>query len=252
MRKNRLALLSLISLLSMGLIAGTFAYFTNESVFANIFHTKPYAAEAYEEFHSPDDWKPGQEITKKVFAKNIGAGDVIVRMTLVSETWVSANGATLSNKMPDGVADVAIKNFLNPSDWILDSDGYYYYQGILAPGEETSAFLGSVTLNPDVVNDTVAVDKAGKKFNEPGFDAAAWDAAGNYRGWFDAEGKLHKSYASTGDGYDGATYTLTVKAEILQADLAAMEGAWGYVPGASGAGATALATSLVTVGTSAD
>ena len=244
MRKNRLALLSLVSLIVIGLVAGTFAYFTNESVFENIFHTKPYSADTYEEFESPKDWKPGQEIDKTVFAKNTGEGDVIVRMTLDSETWVSANGDQLSNKMPGGVTDVAVKSFANPSDWILDNDGYYYYQDILAPGEETSAFLGSVTLNKDVVNDAAAVDQNGKKFNEQGFDPTAWDASGNYLGWKDAWGRLHKAYASTGDGYDGATYTLTVKVEILQADKGAMEGAWDYVGTTAGAGAKALYTLL--------
>ena len=231
MKKNAVALIALAALFTFGAAAGTFAYFTHEAIFENIFQTKPYSAEAYEEFTPPDDWTPGVTTDKKIYAKNTGEGDVMVRVKFESETWFSADGTELSLKI--GGDDVAIKNFDNPNDWIISADGYYYYQSVLAPGQTTKAFLGSVKFNPITPNDSVAVDANDKAYGDPGYDTSAWvskDGKIEYIGWKDADGKLHKAYRSSGKGYDGATYTLKVKIEILQADKAAFAGVWGAVP----------------------
>ena len=48
--------------------------------------------------------------------------------------------------MPSGTV---IINYTNQNEWILH-DGYYYYYDTLKPGDTTSTFIESVTLNPNI------------------------------------------------------------------------------------------------------
>lgn len=239
MKKNKLAFLSIAALLVVGIMAGTFAYFTQQQTFANLFSTKPYSADTYEHFTSPGDWTPGNTTTKQVYAENTGQGNEIVRVSIDSQTWKSANGNPLGLTFGTPAQDAAVLNFSSSGDWVKDGN-YYYYQHILAPGQATNSFLDSVTFNKNIPNDSVAVDGSGKAYTDPTHDAAAWDANGNYLGWKDSNGDTHKSYRSSGDGYDGAQYTLNIKVEVLQATKGAMADVWGYNTTATSGGAYVL------------
>lgn len=235
-KKNKLAIIALSGLLAVGVVAGTYAFFTQSQQIANIFSTKPYSADIYEKFTPPSDWTPGTTTTKQVFAKNTGSGDEIVRASY-TESWVSANGAQLPLTFGSPAQSAAILNFTTPSSWSQDGN-YYYYQSILQPGQTSASLLDSVTFNSNVPNDTVAVDANGLTYGQTGYDASAWSADGStYLGYKLPDGTLHKTYKSTGDGYDGATYTLTFKVEVLQATKAAMTSVWGYNTAAASGGA---------------
>lgn len=239
MKKNKLAFLSIAVLLAVGIMAGTFAYFTQQQTFANLFSTKPYSADTYEHFTSPGDWTPGATTAKQVFAKNTGEGNVIVRVSIPNQEWTSANGASLGLTFGSPAQNAAILNLINTADWVKDGN-FYYYQHILTPGQETNSFLDSVTFNKDVPNDAVAVDGSGKTYGETGYDSAAWDAEGHYLGWKDTDGNVHKTYTSSGNGYDGAKYTLNIRIDVLQATKGAMADVWGYDTAASSGGAYTL------------
>lgn len=194
--KSKKSLIALAVIAIVGVIGGTFAYYTGTASFANIFKTKPYSTEFTEEFTSPEDWTPGTTTPKKVFAKNTGDVPVAVRVSY-TEKWVSANGTEIANVQDEKSA--ALINFTTDNtDWKKNGN-YYYYNKKLAKDETTSSFIESVTFNPDIEASVSCVTEGNKK-----------------------------TCTSTGDGYDGATYTLTVNIETIQFD--AVESEWGLDP----------------------
>ena len=84
------------------------------------------------------------------------------------------------------------------TDWTKDSDGFYYFgskanKTALQPGKTSSSFIKSVKFNENIeasLKETVSAD--GKTI----------------------------TYTSTGDGYDNATYTLTIRLDTIQYDQA--------------------------------
>ena len=112
-----------------------------------------------------------------------------------TESWVSENGDELPLK--DSNNNVAsIINF--NSGWTKDSDGYYYYGSKssltrLESGNTSTSFISGVTFNPNI--------------------------QAILRKTTSADGKTI-TYSSDGNGYDGATYTLTITMETIQYDQA--------------------------------
>lgn len=197
--KNKMPFIALAVVAVIGAIGATFAYFTDSVTVANEFKTKPYGTQVTEEFVSPENWLPGDETTKKVVVKNTGQVDVAVRVNY-TESWVSSDGTVLNgNQIVNGTSyRAAIINFDNASDWVHSGDYYYYYKK-LTPGSSTSSFIKSVTFNPNITDDTVCT------------------TSGNVT-----------TCTSTGKGYDGATYTMTIYIETVQFD--AYSTVWNSAP----------------------
>ncbi len=190
--KKKLLVASSIGLLTI--LGGTLAYFTTSTNITNVFKAALYQNEIVEVFESPSNWTPGTVTEKTVAVTNTGSIDMAVRATY-TEKWVSASGKTLSLK--DSNNNVAsIITFA--TDWTKDSDGFYYYgsksnKTVLAPGQVSSSFIKSVRFNENIessLKQTVSAD--GKTI----------------------------TYTSTGDGYDNATYTLTIRLDTIQYDQA--------------------------------
>jgi len=211
-KRNNKPLLALALLAIVGIVGGTFAYFTSQAIFPNVFKTKPYSTELTEEFDAPEDWKPGEETSKKVYVTNKGDIDLAVRISYTEE-WVGADGQTkldlIQTKDNGDQVRAAIINFPNQSDWISheETDGitYYYYKDAVGPNEQTSLFIDKVTFNKDVDIDyvcetTTTTNEEGKTVNTQ---------------------KCHSSDTT----YAGATYTLTIKIETVQYD--AYKSYWG-------------------------
>ena len=90
----------------------------------------------------------------------------------------------------------ALINFINDDDWTkLTVDGedyyYYYYNYKLKPDQVTSKLLDKVTFNKLINASNTCIDNV-------------------------EEGVLTRICNSNGEGYDGATYTLTLTVETLQ------------------------------------
>ena len=183
----------LIALLIIGLVAtigGTIAYFTGVVNIPNIFGTSPYGTEVTEVFVSPNNWTPGTTTPKTVVVKNTGGVDVAVRAS-ISESWLGSTGESLSLTLPDE-SRVSIIEFGESSEWVKEGNYYYYYTR-LAPNASTSQFMKSVTFNSaarEGTNCTTATEN----------------------------GTSITTCESTGEGYDGATYTLRVTIETVQYD----------------------------------
>lgn len=148
--KNKKPLIALIALLLIGVVGVTFAYFTNSKTFSNIFQISDggYATLIEESFEAPDNWLPGQEVQKEVYVTNTGNIPIVARVKY-TETW----SGDLDGKLEDDSA-VAIINFADNNDWVLHTDGYYYYNAVVAKGTKTTSFIKSVTLNPELQLDS--------------------------------------------------------------------------------------------------
>ena len=193
--KNKKSILFLFCLALVFIISGVFAYFSNNEVFENLFLSGTYKTVTRETFTSPTNWLPGEETEKRIVTKNEGTIPVRVRVKL-DESWTSKNDDPLDLEYNGEKA--AIINFDNESDW-LKKDDYYYYLEELAPGDETSSLIKSVTFNSNVEPDILCTTSNNVYTCE-----------------------------STGDGYDGATYELDITIETVQANK--YQEVWGNVP----------------------
>lgn len=144
--KNKKPLIALVLLLLIGAVGVTYAYFTNSKTFDNIFKVNDgYNPDITEEFESPEDWMPGEEITKRiVVTNNVNNVPIAVRVKYTEE-WKTATGTTLSGNLADGTRAAVIK-FSNQSEWTKVGEYYYYFKTIPA-GDKSSSFLESVTLS---------------------------------------------------------------------------------------------------------
>lgn len=183
--KNKKAFLALVLVSVVIFVGATVAYFTDTIEVPNVFKTKEYGTEVTEEFVSPTDWTPGTTTDKTIVATNTGDTDVAVRISY-TESWVSADGTTLGLKQGNNQA--AIINFDNTSDWIKEGN-YYYYKNKLSKDQSTNSFIKSVTFNENIIADTECTTTG-----------------------------LTQKCTTTKKGYDGATYTLTLKVETVQYD----------------------------------
>lgn len=192
--KNKKKLLVVGALGMLTVLGGTLAYFTTTTNIVNKFKTGLYQNKIVEEFVSPTNWTPGTVTEKTVKVTNSGDIPMAVRAS-ITEKWVSASGKELSLK--DSNNNVAsIIEF--GDEWTKDNDGFYYYgtkenKTVLDASAETTSFIKSV------------------KFNE--------NIKATLKEGVSSDGKT-VTYTSSGDGYDNATYTLTVRIDTVQYDAA--------------------------------
>ena len=192
--KNKKKLLVVGALGMLTVLGGTLAYFTTTTNIVNKFKTGLYQNKIVEEFVSPANWTPGTVTEKTVKVTNSGDIPMAVRAS-ITEKWVSASGKELSLK--DSNNNVAsIIEF--GEEWTKDNDGFYYYgtkenKTVLDASAETTSFIKSVKFNENI--------KATLKES------------------ISSDGKT-VTYTSSGDGYDNATYTLTVRIDTVEYDAA--------------------------------
>jgi len=179
------------------LIGGTLAYYYTHDSIDNVFKTKEYSSQSIETFESPDDWKPGDTTKKEIIVKNSGdlCEDVRVYYT---EKWTNKNGdelPVLQNGMP--LAKILLTN----QDHWVKYGNYYYYNKTLQPGDQTDTFMRAVSYSKEAINDYSCVNET--------------DSTGNT-----------VTCDSSGNGYDGATYTLTIHVETVYCENTPE--AWGF------------------------
>ena len=190
--ENKKSLVALALVALVGIVGATFAYFTSTATLTNEFTTGTYSTSVTEEFVSPDNWVPGTTTQKKVNVTNNGSVDVAVRAKY-TEKWTAKNGTVLSGtRNGEKVAQFTIG-----TDWEKATDGYYYYKGTLTNGQSSSDFISSVTFNPNFIL-------------EEGTDIECTTTKEN--------GKTTVSCANLESGYAGATYSLDITIETIQAD----------------------------------
>lgn len=193
MKKKR-SLVALLLVALVGLVGGTFAYFSSEgNPIENVFQAALYKVSATDVFESPDNWMPGDIVDKVVYATNEGNVDAVVRLRYTEE-WVDANDNELSSTQNGTPVATLIHPATFNTDWIVsEEDGttYYYYKSKLGKNQSTTHFIDQVQFRPDV---NIDVTKS------------CTGTVGN--------GTYKCTYTSS--GYGGATYKLTFYIDTAQ------------------------------------
>jgi predicted ribosomally synthesized peptide with SipW-like signal peptide len=192
-KKKKKGLLVMLGVSILTVLGSTLAYFSTSSNFTNIFKTGIYEHSVREVFESPNNWTPGTTTSKTVTVNNTGSIPMALRAS-INESWTSKNGDALPLKQGDNT--VAIINF--NEGWTKDADGYYYYGSkanltSLEPNTESSSFISGVTFNENISSTLTSST---------------------------SEDSKTITYTSSGDGYDGATYNLTITIDTIQYDEA--------------------------------
>ncbi len=125
-RNNKIATMAaaivLVMLVSVG---GTLAWRTEQSkAVTNHFTAATADIDIHEEVNN--------DVKEKVTVHNLGSSPVYVRVAVVINC-LDEHGNIIFGKAPGFV--------LNGRNWTKLNDGYYYYNGILAPGESTENLL---------------------------------------------------------------------------------------------------------------
>ena len=222
--KNKKPIIALGALAVLGLIGGTIAYFTSEATFDNVFTTAVYKTKSTEVFNAPDNWLPGDTVTKTVTTTNEGTIPVAVRVS-TSEKWTldDTNHTeitmphTFDMGTPETTDDVIYQsdrdlvtlnyNASKGTKWLESTDTtsdkhLYYYKKLAAGASTETSFLDSVTLKANVATDTKCVTEGTQ-----------------------GQGTVTKTCTTGIKGLGKATYTLTVTVETVQADQ--YRAAWG-------------------------
>lgn len=131
-------------LLAISLVSGTLAYWIAEEPAVHIINTGTLKGEVVEEYEEPKSLLPGAEVVKVASVKNVGELDLLARVQ-ITKVWGSEKGADGKVIADPGLSTDNILLQLNLTDW-EEIDGWYYYKGILAPGESTPPLLRSFTL----------------------------------------------------------------------------------------------------------
>jgi alternate signal-mediated exported protein len=174
--KNRKPLIALLALGFIVAIGGSFAYFFYTERFPNKFKLGTENVSYIETFDSPGHWTPCTETPKTIVVRNDSTGSIDARVKITRKEWEdgtvydSITGAASTIKLEnaarfdasgnlipaddtttavDHTKDVTHVNFSNPRDWALDSDGWYYYQGHIEPGQTSNSFIESVVFECD-------------------------------------------------------------------------------------------------------
>ena len=191
--KRKKSLIAIISLSAFLVIGGAVAYYNSTTNVDNKLKTGQFKSEVVEKFTPKDNWEPGDKVTKEVGVENTGTGNIVSR-AMWSETWKTADGEDITVTSADPRASVVEKEYGNK--WIYsNSDGYFYYDGIISSGEPSK-----ITNNPET----------------------GWAVAPNTG---IPNNATYNKTVVTGNGkYASANYTLTITVQVYQANKQAVAG----------------------------
>ena len=151
--KRKLLILSLLVILAALTAAGTLAYYTDSARTHNVITSGKVKIDLHEwadeartkPFKDKQGVMPGTKVTKIVEIKNTGTGAAFVRL-YVEKNVYDANQTPMKS-------DPVSLNF-NETEWTYsESDGYYYYNRPLKPGETTEPLFTAVTFDPLMGNE---------------------------------------------------------------------------------------------------
>lgn len=153
MNKKRIVTLLVAGALTLGVVGGTYAWFTAKDTVTNSFSTlgsdedESGDIKIVEEFDEDGakEVLPGTTVRKEVSVKNVGDYDEFIRVSLNPKFNQDSE-----NKLDTKLIEL---NLTKDSNWIKGEDGWYYYIGKVAPEETTKKVLDSVTLSKNAENE---------------------------------------------------------------------------------------------------
>lgn len=143
MKKSMMMTLALIAIVSLLVVGGTLAWFTDEKSVTNVFKAGSVSIEINEEFTDVTDWVPGDTENKDVKFTSTGISDTFLRVSLTPVWYDSENAEQGNGYAIDNVTLNFAENY--EQDWVFHN-GWYYYNKILKTNDGTSWLLDSVTI----------------------------------------------------------------------------------------------------------
>jgi len=142
-KRKPLILAGAVALALVTVLSATFAWFTANDSVTNKLATKDglAAVTIQETFVPPDDWKPGQTVTKDVSVANTGTAPALARVSF--NELMSVNALTANSATPYDPADTATAPQLADVTQYTVTNGWYLY----GDANTTSADIGGVTVN---------------------------------------------------------------------------------------------------------
>lgn len=184
-------LLLAVIIITLLFTVGTIAFFTDDGSAQNFLFVKQLDVNLVDIFDKIQYTLPGDTINKDVYMENLGEIEAVIRMRL-EPSWNPATDA-LGNSLD--INAVTINYGASMEDWTLIG-GWYYYNKILSPGEQTSLLVDSIKLEA-VSNDIHDVDYSNASY--------VLDVFG---------GSLQAIVESTQDNW-GVTYTIDVDGSLI-------------------------------------
>jgi len=126
----------------------TFAMWSVQNDTVNAVSMGSVKVSVEEEYEQGQELMPGSTADKKAWARNTGQLDIAVRMK-VTRLWGTegTDGALIADHT---LATDNIEIEFNLEDWLYNEDNdYFYYKGVLAPGEATPPLFEQFTLSPE-------------------------------------------------------------------------------------------------------
>lgn len=150
MKKKIIAICIILSLAAVAVIGGTLAYFTDTGETTNTFTVGNVKIELTEpkwdaqgSVDAPEVY-PGEPLAKDPTVKNTGANPCFVRIAVTG--WDCLTPASNITYRTDYV-DTKLGN-----DWVLHTDGYFYFSKVLAIDETTDALFDQIVIPTDLEN----------------------------------------------------------------------------------------------------
>lgn len=136
-------------------IWGSLAYYVANETAHNVISTGGVDVELVEfatnengevvPFNNLENLLPGETVSKIPQVKNLGQAPAYVRAK-VNLTATLADGAVV--EVPDGLIEANYNN----EKWVMDEDGYFYYDEILDGAAITEKLFDTVTIAPELSN----------------------------------------------------------------------------------------------------
>lgn len=150
MKKKITALALVVCLVAVAIVGGSLAYFTDEEEATNTFTvgnvditlTEPN----WEGTGSQDapEVYPGEPLAKDPTVENTGANPCFVRIKVTGlDCLAPAGNITYRTDYVTGKLG---------DNWVLHTDGYFYYNKVLAIGETTDALFDQIVIPTDLEN----------------------------------------------------------------------------------------------------
>lgn len=158
MKKKIFAIVLCMAMLAIAVVGGTMAYFTDNDEKTNTFTVgnvsivlnEPNwdttgAAEAFDVY-------PGEPLAKDPAVTNDGSNPCFVRISVTElDQFVEKYGKdAMIDYRTDYVAGAL------GTDWVLHTDGYFYYSKVLQPGESTDALFDQIVIPFELENSEAA------------------------------------------------------------------------------------------------
>ena len=150
MKKKIVAMCATVALAAVAIAGGSLAYFTDSDEATNEFTvgnvsidlTEPKWDESGSE--EARDVYPGEALAKDPTVTNDGNNPCFVRVSVTGFDCLGDAGlVTYRTDYVEGALG---------TDWVLHSDGYYYYTKVLAVGETTDALFDQIVIPVGLTN----------------------------------------------------------------------------------------------------